>query len=105
MTINIREKAHNNFLKRTAVARIEYLLFKYKNHYDLDSIWFNDPIDDITHYKSYPCYASGKIIYNWYSLSGTTLMKLLNALRRREFFGKVKTTDGGIITVRPKNIK
>ena len=102
MTINIKNRKSNQFLKRTAVVRIEYLLFKYKNHYDLESIWFNNPIDDITHYNSYPCYDSGKIIYNWYSLNGTTLMKILSALRNKEFFGKVKTTNGSIITIKPK---
>lgn len=91
-------------LKRVAANKINRILNQYKNHYDIESIYFNEPIDGIKFHNSFPHYDDNRFVHDWDSVSikGTTLIKILKCLRRKEFYGYCRTTDNKLIKIRPK---
>jgi len=105
MTIDIsrvnRRVSNKLDLKKIAISRINYYIYSYKCTYDLDSIHFNNPIDDITFYRLFPHITETNFHSDWYTVDGDTLVKVLECLKKKDFFG-IRRTEKGNIKVRLK---
>lgn len=96
---NIRDNIN---LKRIACTKINLLISSYKNRFDIESIYFNNPIDGINYYKIFPHYSETVFIYDWNILKGSTLIKVLKELENMNFYGFCRTRDNKLVKIIPK---
>ena len=88
-------------LKRHLITKINYYVWGYKNHFDIESIHFNNSIDGVEHIKIYP-YSNQFHIKGWHDLSALTLAKIYHALKRKDFYGWCRTSNGNMVKITPK---
>jgi hypothetical protein len=111
MTVNIGLKEphiRQLNLKRFTANKINRIINQYKTQYDIESIYFDYPIDGIIYHKNFPHYSDNRFVHDWDStaIKGTTLIKVLKCLNRKEFFGYCRTTENKLIKIKPKkNVK
>ena len=103
MVINIKENKKFD-IRRTAVLLINRLIYKYRTEYDLESIYFREPIDGIKFYKRFPHFSEKDYVSDWYSIriKGTTLLKVLKCLKERDFNAYVRTSNGSTVLLKFK---
>lgn len=107
MVVNLKEPhlpIRQLNLKRITSNKINRIINQYKTQYDIESIYFNKPIDGIVFHNNFPHYSDNKFVHDWDSMliKGTTLIKILKCLNRKEFYGYCRTTDNKLIKIRPK---
>ena len=89
-------------LNRISVIRIVDLIEFYKSEMGVKAIYFNDPIDGITHYDTFVYYDDDTFKGSWYFIQSTTLLKVIKSLKNKDFYVKYKTKEGNYIKARPK---
>lgn len=100
MTIILKNKLN---LKTYVVRKINLYIYNYKNQYDIESIYFNQPIDGIQYFKYSPFNVyTERYMRDWYEVNGSTLVKILNCLKSRDFYGYCRTRDGNLVKIIPK---
>jgi hypothetical protein len=105
MTIRLNKSTKLN-LKRHIIFKINYYIYIYKNKYDIQSIYFNSPIDGIEYFNSRPYNTNTeKYLIDWEQAQGSTLVKILNCLKSKDFYGYCKTTEGKLVKIIPKKDK
>ena len=106
MTVILNTYNEKLDLKKIIIDKISSLIVHYKSKFELTSIHFNQPIDGITHYQVFLHFVNERRqTADWYSLKGTTLLKILISLQNLDFYGMCKLTNGSFIKVKPKNIE
>lgn len=101
----ILNKAHPKLdLRKMIVNKINHLIFIYKRDFDIESIYFNYPIDGLKFYKLFPHYTEIDYVADWYSkrINGKTLLKVLDCLNNREFYGYCRTTNNQLVKIKPR---
>ena len=105
MTVILSKNYKPLDLKLIAMCKVSRIVFNCKKTYDIDRIIFYNPIDGIEWIGRYPCYKSGDNLdfsKTWDYYSGKTILKIIKAIEKKEFFGILKISDGVTITVKPK---
>lgn len=104
MTIVLNKAYPKLDLRRLIVNKINILVYSYLRELDIESIWFNQPIDGIKFYKLFPHYTETDFVSDWYSnrISGNTLIKILKCLKNRDFYGYCRTTTNQMVKIRPR---
>ena len=104
MTVILNKHYEKLDLKKIIIDKISSLINFYISKFELSSIYFNHPIDDITHYQVFLHFSNGRRpTADWYSIKGTTLVKILICLQNLDFHGMCKLTNGNIVKIKPKN--
>jgi hypothetical protein len=104
MTIVLNKIYPKLDLRRLIVNRINVLVYTYKRELDIESIYFNTPIDGIKFYKLFPHYTETDFVSDWFSkrISGSTLLKILDCLKNRDFYGYCRTTTNQLVKITPR---
>lgn len=100
----IDNKKNKLDLKRVIIAKINLLIYTYMNQFDVESIHIEYKINDIQYVKVIPHYGSSRYNIDWYSTKGDILLKILNCLKNREFYGMCRLQTGQLIKVTPRKI-
>ena len=100
MVVNINNPIKLN-IKRIIISKINVLIFNYMNKFDVESIHMTFKIDNIEYRKTIPHYGS-KMPVEWNHTNGIVLLKVLECLRNKDFYGMCKLHNGQMVKITPR---
>ena len=101
LSVNVSSR---NFLRRSAELRLDYVVHLTKCKFDLCSIHFYNPVDNVSGYDMYPILTCGARVTSWShpSIRSSTIMSVIRLLECNNFFGYCRTSSGSYIMIKPK---
>lgn len=93
-------------LRKLAISKVNELIYRNKNEFDIESIHFYKPIDGLKFYKLFPHYSETDFVYDWHSdrISGYTILKIISCLSEKNFYGYCRTTSEQLVRIKPKKL-
>jgi hypothetical protein len=89
-------------IKKIISGKISSLIREYRKSYDIESLHFNTPIDGILYVRTFIHYSDEKFVSDWYFMKGSTLLKVYNSLKEKDFYGLCKLSNDKYVKIKPK---